>query len=468
MLFIFLRYLSIGISIIRGILIAKYLGPLFFGVYAFILTLQQQSTVLAFGMREAITIKTSEKGLTYFQRLAFNSTIGSFAFFIAILMIFAAFLERETLFLSELSGWSSASISISLWVGSTMVITEVLYNILRVKEYFATVGMMELVFAVCCLVFAIFEMRSSNPSVEQFFMCLLMGNLCVIATQVYILKKEFDIRFIKFALLGEIIATGFKMQCITLAIGLLLTAGHYGLASVLSALDFGIYTFGASLATLGLIGARTYTWMLYSKSLVLWSSANDVHVPNTANIIKQYQGILSIYMAMFGFLFVFVLPSLLSLFFPDYAGSEKVAMLLFCAGCCHLINFYEISLLIQRKQFGILFACAALPLLTFFYVVWFSPLSPSDFGDSPLIFYAALLLFCNLGFAVTTLLSFQVINFEAWDKFVLANQLLLVISLGLLASITAYAVMPVLAALALFVPCMIVQLISRGLFARHA
>ena len=93
MQFILLRYFSVFLSTIRGLVVAKFLGPEFFGVYAFILVLQQQSSVMAFGIRESITISLSATSISAKEFSQYFTSAIVFTCFASFVMILLALLE---------------------------------------------------------------------------------------------------------------------------------------------------------------------------------------------------------------------------------------------------------------------------------------------------------------------------------------------------------------------------------------
>lgn len=367
MKFIMLRYFGVFLSTIRGLVVAKFLGPEFFGVYAFILVMQQQLSVLAFGMRESITISLSDSSISSKDFSSFFSNALVFTVFSSLLMILLSIYEYNFAYIGLLTGWNSNSISIALLVASSMVLSEIFYNVLRVEGKFLTIGLMEVIFSIVCLLVVINEIYAYETSIFRVFIYFFLFNTMLVLYQFKILSRFYIFQNLSLKYLKKLLNTGIRMQVINFSIVILLTLAHYSLASVLSPDAYGVFAFGASVSIFALIGGQSYIWMNYSKALNLWSLfTNDQSIGNIIEkTIQKFQVLFYAYTLIIFFLIYYLADFFINIFFIEYINSKEVIGIMFAAGSCHLIIFYELSFLIQNKKYKLILCSSFTSFLSF-------------------------------------------------------------------------------------------------------
>ena len=268
-------------------------------------------------------------------------------------MILLALLEFNFQYIGYATNWNSQSVSIALLVGSSMVVSEVLYNVLRVKGEFVKIGIMEVLLSVICLLIVINETNSNEASIYKIFLYFFVLNTLLVIYQLKLLSPLYEFTSMSLVHLRKLLGTGFNMQAVNFSVSVLLTLGHYTLASKITAYTYGIFSFGASIAIFTLIGAQSYIWMNYSKALSLWSAFyNDKSKEERiAAIMHRYQLLLVVYIVTFFLLIYFLSGFFITLLFPKFIESRDIIGLMFSIGSCHLLIFYELAFLIQNKKY---------------------------------------------------------------------------------------------------------------------
>ena len=154
-------------------------------------------------------------------------------------MILLAIFEFNFQYIGHVTNWNSHSVSIALFVGSSMVISEVLYNVLRVKGKLITIGIMEVLLSFMCLLVVINETNTSEVSIYKIFLYFFVFNTLLIFYQFNLLNPFYDFTRISLVHLRKLLKTGLNMQAVNFSVSVLLTLGHYTLASKITAETYG-------------------------------------------------------------------------------------------------------------------------------------------------------------------------------------------------------------------------------------
>ncbi|MDC1182331.1 hypothetical protein N8144_03355, partial [Planktomarina temperata] len=124
------RYLSFGILMMRGFLVAKILGPEAFGLYSLTIIIQQQFSIFGLGVRESVSLQLAEAS-TDDKRFLEISTA---AFWFTTLVILILTIISGALFeVNYVGGYNVEAVQFAFMLAAFTISTEIFANIARAR-----------------------------------------------------------------------------------------------------------------------------------------------------------------------------------------------------------------------------------------------------------------------------------------------------------------------------------------------
>ena len=363
--FIVVRYIGLIANSSRSLLIASVSGPAIFGIYSILTLAQQQISMSALGMREAVSIELAGEDP---QSIKFDEVFNSalvLTFTVGVLLGFISWLFYG--FRSEL-GIVNAALGLaylSLLIASISIITEVLYNVCRVLGKFTSVAICELLYAFGCLGVALFHVFSKQ-SLEELFFGFLYVNLSVMLVLLYSVRHYISANF-RWERTLFLVGVGVPLMSLNVFTVLLTSSGNYLVAAFGSPLASGQYNFAYGISVLFMTGMNTVVWVKFSSAIGEFKENADhnirqIIVGKLRDLVLMAAGLFLISMLLF--------PFLHEMWFPEYGDTNVTFALLMAVGFLLLASFPENLLLLAeaRRAELIFFSLSSLSitLLSFF------------------------------------------------------------------------------------------------------
>jgi len=395
--FILVRYIGLIANSSRSLLIASVSGPAIFGIYSILTLAQQQISMSALGMREAVSIELAGEDTqgAKFDEI-FNSAL-VMTFTIGVLLGCISWLFYG--FRSEL-GNINAALGLSylaLLIASVSIITEVLYNVCRVLEKFTSVATCELLYAFGCLAVALFHVFSKQ-SLEDLFVGFFYVNLSVMLVLLYSVRRYISANF-RWERTLFLVGVGVPLMALNVFTVLLTSSGNYLVAAFGSQLESGQYNFAYGISVLFMTGMNTVVWVKFSSAIGEFKENTDHHIRQI--IVGKLRDLVLMAAGLF-LISTLLFPVLREMWFPEYGDTNVTFASLMAVGFLLLASFPENLLLLAEARRGELiffsFSSLSITLISFFAIE-----SIGLFSDIKLSAASSLVIGASTMFVLTVL-----------------------------------------------------------------
>ncbi|MBE2197596.1 MAG: oligosaccharide flippase family protein [Anaerolinea sp.] len=345
-LFTFNRYIGYALQFVRGILLAKMLGPLLFGVWGFLTLMIQYLSYTGLGLQYAINVelavKEGDDSQTHHAHLigvTLTATV-----LIAIVLLLAGFaIQSFQIPLFTKYSFSQYALVLALLIGLTHL-NQVYANIYRVYQKLGRITAYEFVLAFLPLA-AIFFFRD-----EQLVMASLLAMVLanVIGILVYTFYAPFPIQFLWDApLLRYLLALGIPLLIYNLSFWLITLVGRTIISIFYSVETMGYFSLANNITNATLLGLRAVAWVVFPTVLVKTRyGLPDDRVRQTVRKVNTVYGT-AVFLAIWGMI---LLTPLLFIILPQYQSSIQVLIILLLSQAVLSMTFGYNSLAIARKQ----------------------------------------------------------------------------------------------------------------------
>ena len=343
--FTILHYLTLFLHVLRGLFLAKYLGASVFGLYGLVILAQQQLSASALGMREAITLKLSgvdEKNIT-FQKyiksaLSFTLFVGVLLFFIGILSFF--YKEHFETF-HPIGGF----IYLIFFHGVFSVSNEVIINILRLKGRILIIGIVELLYGISIILWALFIIFF-DKKLELFFQLSLITNFLVFLFYMGNVINYFKI-FLEFKRVLSLLKVGIPLLVLNVSTILMITMGQWMIGIHDSLYSLGIFSFAVSLATIVNYGLGSLTWVYFASLIADYKTSSEDNISKISDELRGY--LFSAFLILLSII-VFLYFSLIKFFFEEYFISYFIFLMIFFSQFSQLFSYPDSTLLLTKNK----------------------------------------------------------------------------------------------------------------------
>ena len=361
-LFVFSRYITLSVVAVRGLFLASHLGPAIFAIYSLVILLQQQLSLTALGMREAITINLSGQSLednNYHETISTSINFTLLVAFILFLISVPSFIFRD--YLTDFHP-ALEMLWVALIISGVTISNEVMTNIARLNGYIKKIAIAELSFALGTSLVALIVILSDYELIYLFLGILIISMLIFL----FLFKTIFirKISFFNKNKLKKLLGLGLPLMVVNVLTILTMTFGFWLVGAKEPLYDAGQYAFAAALASVISYGMNAYAWVYLAEVIGEFSSLDSVHeISLRIGMIRKY--------IILGFLLSSVGASLLYILivnpmFPEYSDSSYIFLSLFIAQFFQVFAFPESSLLMAKKQ---IFSVLQATSLSFIFII---------------------------------------------------------------------------------------------------
>lgn len=341
------RYLTYALQIVRGLLIAKFLGPIYFGVFGLVILIQQYLLYSNLGIHQllnaelAINLKNDHKILTQSTGYAFLlTTIINFVL-ISIAVLYKFYNINP--FYHDLSVNHFVLI---LFLATLINYQQLFLNIFRVYNKLEVILISEILIIISTsLPLLFFE----NDTLIFAFISSWIGSLILVLT-LYCLKSPIRI-FLSLNLKEALVflQNGFPFFLYNLSFFLIVMVSRTVIAVNFSTLEMGYYSFANNISTAFMLGFDTITWLIFPKIISFFSQTN-IAKDDLENSIVGISKKINLVVFSTVIVFIFLVP-LIFLFFPEFLDSIKIIPILLLTQAVFTSGFAIISLYVSRRRY---------------------------------------------------------------------------------------------------------------------
>ena len=338
------RYLIFILQLGRGFLLARFLGPFYFGIFGFLLLIQQYLVNTNFGVNHALNVKLSTKEIdlptskSFVYASLFITTVSSliFIFIFLICNLFSIRLFEKYLF-------SNYFLQICIIVGMQQF-QLVFSTIFRVYQKFQLLILIEFINIALPLTSLLFY---EQLDLLNLYVFLTMFSSCI-SFLICIIKSpiKFSFKFNKFNIY-ELLIAGIPLMVYNLSTYLISLIGRTTVSINYSQEILGYFSFATSISIAIMFGLDTVSWALFPKILnkLKKSVINQQTVHSVNKITEIYSGI--------NFLIIFsaiVFMPLIFTFLNEYSAMAPVLTILLLSQGIIGFSFGFCSLAIARNK----------------------------------------------------------------------------------------------------------------------
>ena len=345
MLFSLVRYLRYGLQMVRAIIIAKYLGPYYLGVWGFITLVLQYLSYSTFGIENGITVllSTADGEKEEIQNKYTSASVLSI-FLVSLLTLSAGIMIN----------WSGVELfpkfefnqylKLILVVTISANILQVLTNILRVKRALFKIAVVEIITAVILLIIALL-VRSEKVILAQLW-GMIISNLLGIAIFLIRFPYKFSLKASKevFMALARI---SFPLFIYNLSFYLIMVSPRTILSFYYSLEEVGYYTLANSIAMAALLGFRSIAWAIYPE--VLSRLRTGVSIQSARKSINQINQLYSTAVFLTIFICILLMP-LFVVYLQQYRQAVPTITILLLAQGILAVSFGYNALAVSRER----------------------------------------------------------------------------------------------------------------------
>lgn len=324
--FVFNRYVNYGFLFIRGLVLAKFLGPVSFGIWGFLTLVLQYFTYSTLGINYAVTVKLStdnksedvKNGNIPSTAIILSSIISLVILMIGLIIhflgipIFPKFIFDQYLILIVL-------------IIALSNIQQVFINIYRVQKGILKIAIVESISAILLLASALIFRDYDLIKYQLWFM--LTTNILSIIILVFHLPFSFRIRWDR-KVIYALFRLGIPLLIYNFSFYMITISARTIVNIFFSDEILGYYTLANSIAFAVLLGFQSVAWAIYPDVLSKLSPETD-HKEQIA-IVQKINLIYNSGCYAVIFIAIAALP-LLFLYLPDYRPALPVITTLLLA-----------------------------------------------------------------------------------------------------------------------------------------
>ena len=339
------RYLGYAMQFLRGILIAKFLGPYLFGIWGFLMLVNQYLLYTSFGLQHAIHVELAVNAIYDAEKQ--KKLIGvaiTLAFLIAVfLAVTGGIIQMYNVNFFDKYNFSHYALAISLIVGLTHI-RDVLANIYRVFGKLNRIIVSELLFALLPLL-VVFVFRG-EALIDALLASMVLSIL--MALVIYLVKSPFRITpQLNTATARSLLVVGLPLLVYTLSFALITVTGRTIISIFYSVEALGFFALANSIAAATLLGLNAVAWVVFPSLL----SKTRLELPdNEVRIVVDKINMLystAVFIAVFSMI---LLAPLLFIILPQYKPVINVLSLLLLMQALLSVSFGYNTMAIARKQ----------------------------------------------------------------------------------------------------------------------
>jgi O-antigen/teichoic acid export membrane protein len=340
------RYLGFGLQFARGILAAKFLGPELFGVWGFLMLVQQYLAYSGLGIQYAVNaelattknVDTNERSELIGSSLLITTIISLIVFFIGL------GIQSTGYPLFEKFNFNDYVLSICAIV-SLYNLQQLFTNIYRVYGKLTHIAGTELISAIVPLV-TVLIFKDSPELINLLLGSLILSGL--ISNLIFLFNMPCKVIFrINNYQSRRLIAMGIPLLIYNFSHQLITTSGRTLVSNFYSLEDMGYYSFSNNITTGVMLGLNAVSWVFFPNIL----SRTHADIPNDEvfRVVEKIKDLYNISVFLVVFIVILISP-LLFTFLPQFRQSLSSLNILLLAQAVLSASYGYNCVAIARKQ----------------------------------------------------------------------------------------------------------------------
>lgn len=339
------RYLSYSLLFIRGILIAKILGPYLFGIWGFLTLSLQYLTYTSLGIEYAATVELATNDEKSDQEVDQTASVAvTVTFLVAIVLVLLGILMR-VLDISLIEKYDLSQYVVEVGIITALThLNQVFTNIYRVKKKLAKIAFNELLNSVILLIVAL------NFEGEQLISALLIGMITsgILSLLIYLYNPPFKISFALDKIISKkLLSIGVPLLIFNASFFLIMVSARTILSIFYSVETMGYYSLATAITTATLLGLRSVVWVIFPN--ILSKTHSGIENVEARKTVENVNILYSTSVFLIVFLLILVLP-ILFLIIPQYKPAENTIIILLLAQAILSASFGYNSIAIARRR----------------------------------------------------------------------------------------------------------------------
>ena len=346
LLFTASRYFSYAVQFLRGMLVAKVLGPYFFGIWGFLTLVQQYLSYTNLGLQFAVLVElTTESAEDVRQKeravsVALILTLGT----AAVLLLLGLGVQLLGVNLFEKFEFSQYVMLVVAYAGLANL-QHVLTSIYRVYKKLLQIAVSELLNAVILLV-VVFLFKDAA------LVWALLGSMIVaalVSISLYLVRIPFKVRLeFDFSVAKHLLKVGLPLLVYNVSYYLIVVAARTVLAAYYSVEEMGYYSLANSLTTATLLGLQSAAWLVMPD--VFSRTHQGVKDEDALKTVSKVNGLYSTAVFLVVFSVILLMPALF-LYLPQFEpAGQTITVLLLAQGVLSVSFGYNALAIARRKQ----------------------------------------------------------------------------------------------------------------------
>lgn len=339
------RYLGYGLKVIRSILIAKFLGVYFFGIWGFLSLVQRYLLYTSFGLPNAVTVELSTEGFVHQEKQ--KQIIGvslSFLFFVFILLTVAGLgIQLFEIPVSEKYKFSQFAIFVSVIIGLNHF-NQLFANIYRVYKKLTRIIVGEQLHNILPLA-AVLVFRGETLLVALLISLILSRAFAIL---IYMVKPPFLISLsLNLRQLRELLSIGVPLLIKNFSFYLITIAAHTIISIYYSIEEMGYYSLAYTITNSTLLGLNTVAWVIFPT--ILSKTSNNVPDEEVVATVGKINDLYNTSVFLFVYGVILSMPFLFMLL-PNFKPASPVLYILLLSQALISVSFGYNSVAISRKK----------------------------------------------------------------------------------------------------------------------
>lgn len=345
LLFLLNRYVSYGFLFVRGLIIAKFLGTYYFGIWGFLTLVLQYLSYSTFGINYAITVQLSTESQKEEVKNGLYSSVALLSTLILDLLLIGIgiIVQYSGIELFSRFEFNHYVLFIVIIAGLSNL-QQVLINIYRVEKKIFRIAIVEIFTAIVLMISAL--IFRENQLIKSQITTLLLTGILSILILVYQLPFRFRLRIDK-NIIKSLFKLGFPLFFYNLSFFLITIAPRSVVSAFYSVEILGFFTLANSIAYSTLLGLQSVAWAIYpevlSKTTLDKSNESTFDTINTINLLYNTTCFLLV------FIVVLLLP-ILFLYLPQYRPAIPIVTILLLSQAVLATSFGFNALAVSRKK----------------------------------------------------------------------------------------------------------------------
>jgi O-antigen/teichoic acid export membrane protein len=339
------RYFSYALLFLRGLLVAKLLGPYFFGIWGFITLYQQYLSFTSLGIQFAVNTELAllqqddQKRRDSLINSSFTLTLIIFCIVVGVAFILQFF--HIEIFKTE---GSYKYIILTFLIAGLQHFRELFSNIFRVFNDYWRIAVGELLIAVVTLI-VVFFFKDENLIVSLLLSWTISLAISIV---IFVVNAPFKLRLsLELKEVKGLMSIGLPLLVYTISY-YLMTLSSRTIISIYYDLDIvGYYTFANTITNATLLGLNVASWVFYPTILSkLKEGTGESEVRNTVSRVNNLYGVAVVLIVYLGIIFF----PLFYIFLEKYRRAGTVLNILLLSQAVLSLGFVFNTLAIARKK----------------------------------------------------------------------------------------------------------------------